>query len=125
MNDVPDWELAGSYLEACNCDPICPCRTIGGRAGGRPTHGICLGALSWIIEAGSADGLDLSGLSVVLASRYDDDEPGSPWSFHLYLDERADDEQRDMLRRIFTGELGGSALKHFPWAWKAANPLGV
>ena len=44
-----DWELGGSYLEACNCDPICPCRAVGGVKGGRSTHGECLGALSWWI----------------------------------------------------------------------------
>ena len=34
--------------------------------------------------------MDLAGLAAVLACRYDDDEPGSPWDFFLYLDERAD-----------------------------------
>jgi hypothetical protein len=34
------WHVRGTYLEACNCDPICPCRRIGGRAGGRSTHGV-------------------------------------------------------------------------------------
>src|SRR5215218_7506959 len=72
------WSLAGTYLESCNWDVICPCRRIGGRAGGRSTYGICEGALSWAIERGRADDVDLAGLAVVLALRYDDDEPGSP-----------------------------------------------
>jgi hypothetical protein len=29
-----DWQVAGSYFEACNCEAICPCRSIGGRPGG-------------------------------------------------------------------------------------------
>jgi hypothetical protein len=33
MEMVP-WRVSGSYLEACNCEAICPCRRIGGRAGG-------------------------------------------------------------------------------------------
>ena len=49
--------------------------------GGRSTYGVCLGALSWRIEDGRAGEVDLSGLDVVLASSYDDDEPGSPWDF--------------------------------------------
>jgi len=69
--------------------------------------------------------VDLSELNVVLASRYDDDEPGSPWDFYLYLDERGDERQRDALRRIFLGELGGTPLKQFPWAFKGSNLLGV
>ena len=80
------WRVSGTYLESCNCDAICPCRRIDGKLGGRSTHGICLGALSWLIVDGHADGTDLSGLAVVLASRYSDDEEGSPWTWILYLD---------------------------------------
>jgi hypothetical protein len=122
--DVP-WHIAGTYLEACNCAAICPCRRIDDVPGGRSTEGICMGALSWKIERGNAGAVDLSGLGAVLASRYDDDEPGSPWDFFLYVDERGDDAQRAALSRIFTGRLGGSADDHFPWAWKDSNPLGV
>src|SRR5437870_12242250 len=100
---MTDWSLLGTYLEACNCDAICPCRRVGGRSGGRSTHGICLGALSWLIGEGQAGDVDLAGLGVVLVLRYSDDEPGSPWTFVLYVDERGDERQRDALARIFTG----------------------
>src|SRR5947209_902386 len=122
---MSEWQLTGTYLEACNCDAICPCRRIGGRAGGRSTHGVCLGALSWKVESGHADGVELADLGVVLASRYSDDEPGSPWSYYLYVDERGDQDQREALAAIFTGALGGTALRQFPWAFKPANQLGV
>jgi hypothetical protein len=118
------WRLRGTYLEACNCEAICPCRRIGGRRGGRSTHGICEGALSWAIEEGHADGVDLAGLGVVLAVRYSDDEPGSPWTFFVYVDERGDDAQREALAAIFTGELGGTTVEHFPWVWKESDLLG-
>ena len=68
------WHVRGSYLESCNCDAICPCRRVGGVGGGRSTHGICLGALSWLIEDGHADRIALDGLGAVLAIRYEDDE---------------------------------------------------
>lgn len=42
------WSIRGSYFESCNGDAICPCRTIDGVAGGRSTHGTCLGVLSWL-----------------------------------------------------------------------------
>jgi hypothetical protein len=119
------WTIRGSYFESCNCDPICPCRRIDGVTGGRSTHGVCTGVLSWLIEEGEADGVDLAGLPVALAVRYDDDEPGSPWSWILYLDARTSAEQREALRAIFTGALGGDALKHFPWSWKASELLAV
>jgi hypothetical protein len=120
-----DWRLEGTYLESCNCDAVCPCRRINGVTGGRSTHGICEGALSWHIAAGAAGGVPLDGLNVALACRYSDDEPGSPWSFLLFLDERADPAQREALAAIWTGRLGGSALDHFPWAWKESRLLGV
>jgi hypothetical protein len=122
--DLLPWTISGTYLEACNCEAICPCRRIGGRTGGRSTEGICMGALSWVVTDGRAGAVELSGLAAVLACRYDDDEPGSPWTFALYVDERGDERQREALARILAGELGGTVLEHFPWAWKESKPLG-
>ena len=119
------WGIRGTYFESCNCDAICPCRRIDGSAGGRSTHGVCLGLLSWRIEEGTADSIDLSGLSVALASRYSDDEEGSPWTWILYLDERGSAEQRAALEGIFSGRLGGDAMDHFPWAWKDSDLVAV
>jgi hypothetical protein len=119
------WRVAGSYLESCNCEAICPCRRIDGVMGGRSTYGECLGALSWRVREGESNGLDLGGLGVVLAIRYSDDEEGSPWSFVLYLDERADDAQREALTAIFTGASSGTQVEHFPWAWKESHLLAV
>jgi len=62
---------------------------------------------------------------VALAARYSDDEEGSPWSFVLYVDERADAAQRHALEEIWTGKVEGEQLEHFPWAWKASNLLAV
>jgi hypothetical protein len=70
------WAAAGSYFEACNCEAICPCRQVGGRAGGRPVYGICQFALSWQIDRGHAGELRVDDLAVVMAGWYDDDEPG-------------------------------------------------
>src|SRR5215208_5492035 len=125
MGEQPPWRISGSYLESCNCEAICPCRRIGGRTGGRSSYGVCEGALSWAIERGHAGDVDLGGLAVVLAFRYDDDEPGSPWDFILYLDDAADDRRREALEALFTGALGGPALVQFPWAFKASDLLAV
>src|SRR3954465_1635183 len=104
--EVGPWALSGTYLEACNCEAICPCRRIGGRQGGRSTYGICLGALSWQIVEGRAGDTDPGGRGGVIVCRYSDDEPGSPWDFVLYLDDRADDHQRAALEAIFLGHAG-------------------
>jgi hypothetical protein len=119
------WRIRGSYFESCNCDAICPCRRIDGLPGGRSTHGVCMGVLTWLIEEGAADDIELSGLPVTLAARYSDDEPGSPWTWILYLHAHATEEQRSALEGIFTGRLGGDAESHFPWAWKASELVAV
>jgi hypothetical protein len=119
------WRISGSYFESCNCDPICPCRRIDGVSGGRSTHGECLGVLSWLIDEGEADGVGLGGLPVAMATRYSDDEEGSPWSWILYLDAGAADDQREALEGIYSGRLGGDAETHFPWAWKPSEIVAV
>jgi hypothetical protein len=125
MSAVGPWTLSGTYLEACNCEVICPCRRIGGSAGGRSTYGVCLGALSWAVVEGRAGDVDLSGRRIVLVSRYDDDEPRSPWDFVLYLDDAADESQRAMLEGIFLGRAGGTPLRQFPWAFKPSRLVEV
>jgi hypothetical protein len=119
------WRIRGSYFESCNCDAICPCRRIDGVPGGRSTHGECMGVLSWMIEDGEVEGVDVTGLPVAMAIRYSDDESGSPWTWVLYLDRRATSEQLAALEGVFTGRLGGDASASFPWAWKASAAVGV
>jgi hypothetical protein len=119
------WRIRGTYFESCNCDAICPCRRINGVPGGRSTHGVCLGALSWVIEDGEVDGVEVSGLPVAIASRYSDDEAGSPWTWILFVASAASPDQREAIASVYTGRLGGDALKHFPWAWKASHLVAV
>jgi hypothetical protein len=119
------WAISGTYLESCNCEVICPCRRVGGRSGGRSTKGVCLGALSWQVDEGHAGAVDLDGLRAVLALRYNDDEEGSPWEYHLYLDDRGDERQREALGGILAGRLGGTPAEQFPWVFKPSQLLGV
>ena len=119
------WRVAGRYFESCNCEAICPCRTVGGVPGGRSTYGICFGALSWLVRDGRVDGLDLGGLAAALTLRYDDDEPGSPWQFVLYVDERGSEEQRDALAAILLGRLGGELVLNLPWVRKPSHLVEV
>jgi hypothetical protein len=102
------WSVAGSYYEACNCQAVCPCRRLNGASGGDSTYGVCQFLLSWHIERGAADGVDLAGRQVVMAGFYRDDEAGSPWSIRLYVDERAEPEPYRQLERIFLGRAGGN-----------------
>jgi hypothetical protein len=120
-----DWRIAGAYLESCNCDAICPCRMIDGVVGGRSTYGICFGLLGWRVDEGRAGDVDLGGLGVALATRYDDDEPGSPWTIVLYVDERGDERQRELLGEIFIGEADGPHIVKLPWVRKPRHVVAV
>ena len=119
------WRIAGRYFESCNCDPVCPCRMTDGIPGGRSTYGECFGVLGWLVDEGSADGVDLSGLAAALLMHYDDDEPRSPWSIVLVLDENGSEPQLDALGRILLGEAGGDHVLRLPWVSKPRHLLDV
>jgi hypothetical protein len=113
------FHVAGTYLEACNCDAICPCRRIDGTTGGRSTHGVCYGALSWRIREGRTKSVDLSGTGAVMTYSYDDDEPGSPWTLVLHLD------GPDELAEILLGRLGGDHVRTLPWVRKPTASVEI
>ena len=119
------WRIAGRYFESCNCEAICPCRMIGGVVLGRSTYGICFGVLGWLVEDGHADGVRLDGLGAAMTIRYDDDEPGSPWTLRLHVDDRGDERQREALAAILLGRLGGPAILKLPWVRKPSDVVGV
>lgn len=60
-------------------------------------------------------------MRAVLVSRYHDDEPGSPWTFALFVDARGDEPQRQAMADILTGRLGGTPHEQFPWVFKPAH----
>ena len=91
------YRVEGTYLESCNCDAICPCRRVGGVPGGRSTHGICLGVLSWFVETGEADG---------------EQDPGFAGQWGMAAgggggDERLGAEPDDQRRARLFGRVGG------------------
>jgi hypothetical protein len=120
-----DWRIAGAYFEACNCEAICPCRKIGDVPGGRSTYGECLSVLGWRIDRGHADDADLTGLHAALICRYHDDEPGSPWTIRLHVDERGDPEARTAIETILLGRAGGPHILRLPWVRKPSELLEV
>ena len=75
---VTGWRLTGPYLEACNCEAICPCRSIGGRDGSRAQYQLCQFAIAWTVGSGHFGELDMAGLQAVMAGYWDEDEPGVP-----------------------------------------------
>lgn len=103
------WRVRGSYFEGCNCEAICPCRSVGGRPGGTSTFGECFGSLSWHVAVGHSGDLDLSDLRVVLSLRSRDDvTPATRWETVLYVDDAATRAQHEALAAIFLGRAGGT-----------------
>lgn len=119
------YRIAGAYFESCNCDAICPCRTVGVVPGGRSTYGVCFGALSWQIRRGHAANVELHGLNAAMVYRYSDDEKGSPWEFRVHVDDRGSERQREALAQILVGRLGGTLMLAMPWVRKPSDLLEV
>lgn len=101
------WSVSGTYLEACNCESVCPCRSQNGIPGGDATYDRCQFALSWKIDQGHFGTVDLSDRSVVMTGWYADAEPESPWRVRVFIDENATREASDALTAIFLGRTGG------------------
>jgi hypothetical protein len=115
---VTDWRLTGRYVEACNCEAICPCRSVGGRDGGRAQYRLCQFALAWTIDSGHFNDLNMAGLLTVMAGYWDEDEPGAPWRVQHSVDERADEQRRAALADVFLGRAGGTPTRNYTPAIK-------
>lgn len=98
------YRIAGTYVAACNCNPICPCPV-----DGRPTteNGECLGSLVFDIKEGDLDGTDLSGTTVALYNHFPSNLTAGNWTVGLVIDDGASDEQARALEGIFRGDEGG------------------
>jgi hypothetical protein len=96
------YQLEGSSLEACTCEGYCPCWS------GDENEG-CDTVLSWHIDNGTIEGVDVSGRSVAVVA----DTPCSSVanqgaaSATLYVDDEATAEQEEALLNAWTGKLGG------------------
>ncbi|MDH5748533.1 MAG: DUF1326 domain-containing protein [Rhodospirillales bacterium] len=96
------WSLNGIYFESCNCDTACPCLFLSA-----PTQGECKALVGWHIEKGEDGDVSLSGLNIALAVHSPGPMAETPWKVAVYVDERADEDQRAALLNIFGGKAGG------------------
>ena len=112
------WRVTGRYVEACNCEAICPCRSIGGRRRSRAQYQLCQFAIAWTVDQGHFGDIELAGLNAVMAGYWDEDEPGVPWRVRLYVDQRADDAGQTALAEIFLGRAGGTPSRNYTPAIK-------
>jgi hypothetical protein len=106
---VSAWRIAGTYLEACNCEPGCGCNFVG--APNSP-EGNCEALLAHAIDEGSANGVDLGGAKVVWALWWPGAIHDRSGHGHAFVDCESE-EQFEALSRIWRGEEGYSFFEIF------------
>lgn len=96
------WGFEADYLQACNCDYGCPCEFEA-----PPTMGYCEGMGAWRINRGRFGDVSLDGLGLGFAAHW-------PAAIHLgngtgvvFIDEKANAQQREALTQIASGQAGG------------------
>jgi hypothetical protein len=104
VNAIPGWRLAGDWFDICSCDIPCPCEFAQA-----PTNNACEGMLAWHVREGRYGDVRLDGLNVLALGAFE----GNLWAgeakarMGMFIDERADEGQRQALQTIFAGEAGG------------------
>jgi hypothetical protein len=92
------------FFDVCSCNIACPCTFAQA-----PTYGDCEGVLAYHIKNGYYGETSLDGLNVLALSYF----KGNVWagetkvSIASYIDEQANQQQREALQMIFTGKAGG------------------
>ncbi len=111
MTEATTWRIRGEYLENCNCAILCPCIIGPGSPQGgplaEPTEGHCDVPMVFQIAEGRHGDVTLDGLHAAFAIY----TPGAmglgDWTVGIYLDEKANPDQRSSLEAIFSGTAGG------------------
>ncbi|MBA2324562.1 MAG: DUF1326 domain-containing protein [Pseudonocardiales bacterium] len=96
------WSIEGRYFENCSCDMPCPC-TVTFDAGADTER--CNAILVFHIDRGSVD--DVGDLTVVAIADAPQVMTEGNWKMGLVVDERASDQQVEMLGAVFGGARGG------------------
>lgn len=99
------WRISGDYIEACNCDVACQCIWLE-----PPDDDVCTVSMAWHVRDGHYGDVDLDGLSVGMLISTEEGVmfgSGTGWDVVLFVDEDADESQRDAIEDIYFGRAGG------------------
>ena len=96
------YQLEGRLLEVCTCNVLCPCWV-----GEDPDNGTCDGVLAWRVDAGTVDGTNVSGRTLVILTHIPGNILQGNWRVRVYVDDEATPEQKEALLNVWTGKLGG------------------
>lgn len=102
------WMIRGSQFANCNCDFGCPCQFYA-----KTTHGFCEASNSVIIEEGHFNDISLDGLCFVLLVQWPGEVAEGNGRQQVIIDERANPEQREAIRKISHGESTAPGSTHF------------
>ena len=103
MADVAKWYLRGDWFDVCKCSIPCPCTFAQA-----PSYGDCEGVLAWHIREGLYGDVQLDGLSLIAVGGFEGNAwAGASATMGFFIDERADERQREALQLIFGGKAGG------------------
>jgi hypothetical protein len=108
MNTVPEWHLAGDWFDICSCSIPCPCEFAQA-----PTNNACAGMLAWHVRDGHYGDVQLDGFNLLALGAFE----GNVWAdegkvrMGLFIDERADEQQRQALQTIFGGDTKKGGIK--------------
>ena len=110
-----DWYIEGESFGNCNCDWTCPCQFEL-----LPTHGNCQGVEATRIDKGHFGNVQLDGLKAALFYSWPGPIFEGNGETQVVIDESADEEQREALLAIFTGQHTNEAATHF-WVFHAMS----
>ena len=94
--------LAGRLLEVCDCKILCPCWV-----GEDPDNGTCDSVLAYHFDSGTVDGIDVSGLTLAIASHIPGNVLEGNFRVIMFIDDRASAEQESSLLKVYRGDAGG------------------
>ena len=99
--EEPAWSLEGKNISADSCSVGCPCIL-----GEPPTHGQCQFLALWQVVNGRYGDVKLDGVKFAFAGEFAQKVIGEPVKntfVAYYLDSGASAEQKEALRKLFTG----------------------
>ena len=99
------WQLQGTYFENCSCDMVCPCTTSGLTM--RADADRCQVVLSFHVEQGEIDGVEVGGKTVVIVADTPPVMSDGNWRVGVIMDAAASPEQAEKLGAVFAGQAGG------------------
>jgi len=102
MAEQEKWSLQGNYFESCSCDIVCPCIFLR-----PPSRGYCEALVAWHIKKGHMSSTKLDGLNVAVWLRAPSTLTDGKWRLALYIDDKADEKQKEALASIYGGKVGG------------------